>query len=214
MGAEIDKLKAALQAFGVEGLNIDGIVMELGEEVLKRLPPSPDLNSLTESVKARVSAELGAKLGEVLEAVKNKGDGAAIDTEGIIKGVAGVLQPKLLETAKTVVEQAFVTNKEALLGELTQRLAEQFKQGSPQSGVGISGTTIGGLFQMLMPHLAEIKEIVQMFRPPPGPEVQAGQLIGMSFRLADHINKLSKGGDNVQALGQEISNALAPPKKS
>jgi len=214
MGAEIDKLKAALQAFGVEGLNIDGIVAELGEEVLKRLPPAVDADALTESVKARVSAELGAKLGEVLEAVKNKGDGAAVDTQGIIQGVAGVLQPKLLEAAKQYSDQALAANKEALLGELTQRLAEQFKQGSPQTGVGIGGTTIGGLFQMLMPHLAEIKEIVQMFRPPPGPEVQAGQLIGMSFRLADHINKLSKGAGDVQALGQEITNALAPPKKT
>ena len=204
--SQLNKLLGLTQKVGIDGKKL---LEELSQAVISRLPQPTEIDwqKVTEDVSLKVEARVGAKLSDVLEAVKASTDGSKPDTEGIIKGVAGLLQPQIVEAAKQASEAVFAANSQALMQQLEEKLKQRATGTAPQEQT-IGHTSVGGLIQLLLANSEGIARLVQAFRPPPTPEVRAAELLGMSLRLADKIDRVKSGKAQIDELTKDISDSL------
>lgn len=204
--SQLNKLLSLTQKVGING---EKLLEELSQAIISRLPQLQpvDTAALIETVSLRVEARVGAKLSDVLEAVKASTDGSRPDTEGIIKGVAGLLQPQIIETTKQASEAVFAANSQSLLQQLEEKLKQQATPVATREQP-IGSMTAGNFFQTLLANSEGIARLVQAFRPPPTPEVRAAELLGMSLRLADKIDKVKTGKAQIDELTKDISDSL------
>jgi len=207
MSKEYNQLKK--QAAGI-GLDLDIIVDEIVKATIKKLPPPVDEVALVEKIGAAVEAKIAIKLSEVLEAVKASSGESKPNTEGIIKGVAALLQPQIVEAAKQASEVVFAANSQALMNQIQEKLQEAKTKAEP--GVSIGNMSAGGLIQALLANSEGIAKLISVFRPPPPPEVKAAELLGMSLRLAEKIDRVRSGKAQIDELTEDIQKGLTPKK--
>jgi len=207
MSKELDRIKKLAQGVGID---IDVVLGEIANEVARKLPKQPaeaDWQKMVEDVSMKVEARVGAKLADVLQAVKASADGSKPDTEGIIKGVANLLQPQIVEAARQASETVFKANSQALF----QQLEEKLKQGA---GVTTSEQTIGnmsagGLLQALLANSDGIAKLIAAFRPQSTDAKIAEQLTTV-FKWHSLLSKLESGKANIDELQSNITQITAP----
>lgn len=199
------------------GLDIEEVAAELVDRVIQKLPPAPqpaDEAPLIEKVSAAVEERIATKLAQVLEAVKASTDGSKPDTEGIIKGVATLLQPQIVEAAKQASEAVFASNSQALL----KQLREELQQANP--GVGdnpgdgrVAPNTgqinIGSLLDLILKTDDKgnlvITQIINALRPQKSSDEKIAETIGGIFKWHNLLTRLEKGQADVNTLQQSLT---------
>ena len=209
---EKSELSQLMSLASTVGINGDKLLEELSQAIISRLPPVEiDWQKLIGEVSTKVETKVAAKLAEVLEALKVSTDGSKPDNESIIKGVANLLQPQIIQAANQASEAAFAVNSQALIQQLEERLKPPETEVTTR-GQAISNMSAGSLLQALLAQSENIAKIVQIFRPPPTPEIKAAELLSMSLRLADKIDKVKSGHAQIDELTKDISDSLAQKK--
>ena len=197
-------------------------------------PQQPDLGALIKQVN-EASKNVGA-LAQKLTAQADQLDAALSErVAGLDKAFNEKLTVALTEYEARLQSQIIAAGKAsadqavtALMERLNKQNAaavtvprapgeepEHNGNGNGNVPMNAAGHGLAKLFDVAA-HMLEgvtISDLIGFFRPAPSPEMQAGQLLGMSLRLADKINKLQSGQGTISDLTQSISEALTPEKK-
>ena len=203
---QIDRLRKIAPA---AGFDVDGLIGEIVDQVKAALPPQPSLQELEEKVSLAVEARVGAKLDEVLTALKDK---PGVDPDAITKSVAEMLGPSIQQASEKVLQ----ANIAGIVAEVNRQLDERLKtaqgnhQSSPLDGAGQqAGQSLMGLVAYLLDRSTDVGNLIKAFRPEVTPEVRIAEQVGLAFRLHTAIGKIASG----QATENDIQSLIAPPKK-
>ncbi len=158
-----------------ENVNLDDLALK----VVKLIPPV-DINSISQKISIAIETKMAGKLDEVMSLMQKGLSEAKPNPEGIIQGVAAILQPGIAQAAQQAAEAVFTANAEALKKNIATALDTRLKElsaaGTASQVVapgnsGVPGMS-GGLMQMAMSNpeglksLAEaLKGIIDIFRP-------------------------------------------------
>ncbi len=204
--SEIDKLRSQAK---ISGLDVDGLIGEIAEEVAKKLPVQPPLDEIIEKASLATESRIAVKLTNVLEEIKASADGNKPDSEAIIKGVASLLQPQIVEAAKQAVQVAFQDP------EIARQMAAQAKQifentardagVTTPAGQPIGNMTLGGLFQVLLGNVEGIAKLVQAVRPTHSTDEKIADTLQGIFKWHNLLTRLEKGQTDVNALEKGIT---------
>ena len=211
--SEKSELSQLMNLASTVGINGDKLLKELSQAIISQLPPPVEIDwqKIIGDVSTKVETKVAAKLAEVLEAVKISTDGSKPDNESIIQGVASLLQPQIIQAANQASEAAFAVNSQALIQQLEERLKPPETEVTTREQ-SVSNMSAGSLLQALLAQSENIAKIVQIFRPQPTPEIKAAELLSMSLRLADKIDKVKSGHAQIDELTKDISDSLAQKK--
>ena len=201
MGKNLKKLE---KIAGPAGIEVGGLVSEIADEVIKRLPPPIDPAVLLEQTVERVSALVAHKLSEVTESISGKIDAGAIDQSGLIKGVAELLQPNLKAAGDRAATEAIAAAKQAVeqvKADLEARLPKVPEDGAVVAA-GSSASSWGG---MVRENKEFILEVVKLFRPQQSADEKIVDEGLRLMRLTDSLIRMRDGerdrGKLLQALG-------------
>ena len=214
--SQLDKLFDLTSKAGIDG---SALLEELSQAIISRIPPPVDETALIERTAVAVEARIGVKLAEVLEKMETSGDSNKPDSEAIIRGVAILLQPKLQEAAKQAAEATFAANAQSLKNQIQEKIQQkqeeiqqkQKEQANPAnpSGDGAPGNLgFSDLARYLLANVDSIVKLIQALKPAPTPEVKAAELLGMSLRLADKIERVKSGQAQISELTKDIQDSL------
>lgn len=177
MGKEINRLKRTAKGIDV---NVDAVISEMADEVIKRLPPPIDEKALVENVAITVEARVGAKLSEVLDALKVSKDSGKIDTELIVKAVTAQLQPQVVEATKRANDAVIQVND--AVAQVNQFLEKVEQAGQAKSSNNSDSANKTGLSLTDLADVAvKVAEAFAKFRPQP------------TITLADEWSRMYRG---------------------
>lgn len=211
-------------------VNID----ELAVKVAKLLP---DANALSEKIRIAVESKMAGKLDEVMATVSKGMDQNKIDPQSIIAGVAALLQPQIVEAAKTAGEAVFQANSKALIENINKVMEQRFQElaavesvtpsevttGTERAAAGVrpGGPSMAGtLLQMATTNpeglkgLADtIKSIIEIFKPaaPAGGALNEFNKYMMFHDLMTKIEKRTATPDEIQKGVQSVFTGTPSP---
>jgi len=187
------------------GVDVDGekLLEELSLVMISRYPQIDEV-ALMEKIAIRVETRVATKLSDVLEAVKVSADGSKPDTESIIKGVANLLQPQIIEATRQASEAVFTANSQGLLRQLEEKLKQQAVDvPTPEQPLG--NMSAGGLIQALLANSDGIAKLIQAFRPPQSTDAKIAEQLGLMLRYHKILGSLEQGKGNIDEIESLIS---------
>lgn len=218
MGKELNKIQRLAKLAGHK-VDADALFAEVAEEVVKRMPAPPAVNTeaFLEDVAVRVEARVGAKLAEVLDSLKTS-SGEKVDTKVIIDGVASLLQPQILQASKQAAEQVFEANAKVLLKQINDQLQPQPGQPeeAPGDGTtpvgGLAGMSLGGLLQFALGHAEEIAKLAEVFKPKASADQKIAEALLPILKWHRVLNQLEAGKGSTDALEKSLAEIVTKPQ--
>jgi len=200
-------------------------VDEIVNKVTARLP---DFKVMSDKISVAIESHLAVKLDEVMGLVQQSmsAQGTPPDPTSIIKGVAAVLQPQILEASKVAAETVFSANQKALLDEVNKAMESKFSQlqataPQPDPNAAGAGAPVGrpgmgsGLMQMALSNpeglkgLAEaLKAILDVFKPAPAPASAALNDFSRFMNFHDLMTKIEKRTATSDDIAKGIGNVF------